>query len=103
MKLASRSWSPHPATSGTNQIDDTLWLRLVLGSLGEEKKPLAGLSGMSGVGTSNVGSLLATKVIGQVLVLDRLIAEPEELLGVYEASKHRVNGAGEQEEEELRT
>lgn len=40
---------------------------------------------MSGIWAGNIGSLLASKIVGQVLVLDWFIAEPEELLRVNQA------------------
>lgn len=76
--------SPFTRTQ-TDQVDDTLRLRLVFGSLGEEKQTLASLRSMCGVGASDIGGFLAAKVISQVLVFDGLVAEPEKLLRVHEA------------------
>ena len=73
------------ARTQTDQVDDTLGLRLVFSSLGEEKQTLASLRSMSGVGASDIGGFLAAKIISQVLVFDGLVAEPEKLLRVHEA------------------
>ncbi len=72
----------------TYQVDDTSWVRLVFGTLGEEQQTLPRLCSMGGVGMCNVRFFIS-HVSGQVLMFHRLIAEPEELLGKDKAPKER--------------
>ena len=59
-------------------------MKLILSTLGEEQQALSRLCSMGGIGVREVG-LLISHVSVEMLVLDRLVAEPEELLGKDQA------------------
>lgn len=68
----------------THQVKNTGRLSLIFDTLGEEKKTFSGLAGMGNIWVSNV-LLLTTEIARQMLGLDRVMSEPEELLGEAQA------------------
>lgn len=63
----------------TYQVDDTSWVGLLGGLLGEEEETFAGVGSPGGVLVGSLG-LLATEVACEVLGVDGLGPEEEELL-----------------------
>lgn len=84
----------------THQAEDASGSSLILSTLGEEKQTLASLASPSGNGVGDNGFLILVED-GEVLSLDRLVAEVEEALGeakapvkfiALDASKKERNG-----------
>ncbi len=83
------------------QINDACRLSLVFHTLGEEEKTLSGLASMGDIGVRNV-LLLAAEIPGQMLGLDRVVSEPEKLLGEAQAPAMRDTGQCHHTGEDLR-
>jgi hypothetical protein len=79
-----RGWGPPRPIS--HQVEHAGRVGLVLGTLGEEEETLARLRCVGDVVVGD-GGLLGLEVFGQGLLLDGLIAVPEELLGEAEAPR----------------
>jgi hypothetical protein len=73
-----------PTRAAPYQVEHAGRVRLVLGTLGEEEKTLARLRCVGDVVVREAG-LFGSEVFGQGLVVDGLLAVPEELLGEAEA------------------
>ena len=71
-------------TDHTDQIQNTGRMRLVFNTLGEKKKALATLAGMSNIVVCNCGFLFS-EVGGKYFLFKCLITKPEELLGETKA------------------
>ena len=71
-------------TDHTDQIQNTGRMRLVFNTLGEKKKALATLAGVSNIVVCNCGFLFS-EVGGKCFLFKCLIAKPEELLGEAKA------------------
>lgn len=69
---------------GTHQVENAGGLCLIFNALGKEQETLASLASMCSIGVSNL-QLFITDVVGQMLGLDGIAAEPEELLGESKA------------------
>lgn len=68
-----------------HQVENTGGALLLVGVLDEEEKALSGLAGPRGSGVCNL-RLLATEVLSKVGGGNRLLAEPEVLLGEAESA-----------------
>ena len=72
-----------------NQIQNSCRVALVLCTLGEEQETLACLGGMRSIAMSNI-CLLVVKITRQMLVLERFVTEPEELLRDEKAPVQKI-------------
>jgi hypothetical protein len=76
---------PDTFNIGAHQVQGTSRVLLLIGVLDEEEQTLSGLTRPSNNRVSDLG-LLATEVLAQVVRCDRLLAEPEILLGEAEGA-----------------
>lgn len=67
-------------------VEDTLRVILVLGTLGVEKEAFPALGGLGHIGVSNFMGPLVAQISRQVVVIQRLFIQPEVLLGEDQTS-----------------